>query len=166
MTLRKITIDNSVKDFSILWLVHQVKILIITSQRLFQHLEKKTKTFHKIIKNSCKLFQHQNSEWLNEYWIVTFNSKKYTDTCIQQTETKPQETLDIKVNKQMEYFSFSPPINLVEEGKRLLAVTSFEVTNSVFNITNENNSFSLTIPVQWSSRIGAETIYKLQKFRI
>ena len=34
----------------------------------------------------------------------------------------------------METFSFSPPINLVEEGKWLIAVTSFEATNSVFNI--------------------------------
>ena len=72
--------------------------------------------------------------------------KKHTDTLIEQTKTKPQETLEFKMNKQIETFSFSPPINLVEEGKWLLAVTSFEVTNSVFNITDENNSFAITIP--------------------
>ena len=43
------------------------------------------------------------------------------------------------MKKQMETFSFNIPINLVEEGKCLLGVTSFEATNSVFNITNENN---------------------------
>ena len=43
-------------------------------------------------------------------------------------------------------FLISPPINLVEEGKCLLGVTSFEYTNSVFNINNKNNSFSITIP--------------------
>ena len=41
--------------------------------------------------------------------------KKHTDTLIQQTKTKPQETLEFKMNKQMQTFSFSPPINLVEE---------------------------------------------------
>ena len=46
----------------------------------------------------------------------------------------------------MQTFSFNPPINLVEEGKCLLAVSSFECTNSVYNITNENNSFSIIVP--------------------
>ena len=46
----------------------------------------------------------------------------------------------------MQTFSFNPPINSVEEGKWLLAVSSFEATNSVFNITNENNTFSITTP--------------------
>ena len=67
--------------------------------------------------------------------------KKHTDTLIEQTKTKPQQTLEYKMNKQMEVFSFSPTINLVEESKRLLAVTSFDPTNSVFNIINEINSF-------------------------
>ena len=49
----------------------------------------------------------------------------------------------------MQTFSFNPPINLFEEGKWLLAVTSFETTNSVFNLTDENNSFSVTIPGRW-----------------
>ena len=43
--------------------------------------------------------------------------KKHTDILIQQTKTKPQETLEFKMNKQMQTFSFNPPINLVEEGK-------------------------------------------------
>jgi len=75
--------------------------------------------------------------------------KKHTDTLIEQTKTKPQETLEFKMNKQMETFSFNPPINLLEEGKWLLPVTSFECTNSVFNITNDNNSFSISIPSYW-----------------
>ena len=45
----------------------------------------------------------------------------------------------------------------------LLATTSFSTTNSVFNITDEHNSFSFTTPGQVSSRGGAETINKLQK---
>ena len=50
------------------------------------------------------------------------------------------------MNKQMQIFSFNPPINLVEEGKWLMAVSSLECTNSVFNITNENNLVSIIIP--------------------
>ena len=72
--------------------------------------------------------------------------KKYTDTLIEQTKTKPQETLDFVMNKQRQTFSFNSPINLSEEGKWLPAVTSFEATNSVFLKTNENNSFSITKP--------------------
>ena len=75
--------------------------------------------------------------------------KKHSDILIEQTKTKPQGTLEFKMNKQMETFSFSPPINLIEEGKWLLAVTSFEATNSVFTIANENNSFSISIPSCW-----------------
>ena len=89
--------------------------------------------------------------------------KKHTDTLIEQTKTKPQETLEFKMNKQMQTFSFNPPINLVEEGKWLLAVSSFECTNSVFNITNENNSFSIIIPGHYKTESAEETIDELNK---
>ena len=89
--------------------------------------------------------------------------EKPTDTLIEQTKTKPQETLEFKMIKQMESFSFNPPIILVEDEKWLKAVISFGTTFSVFNITEEKNSFSISTPGLWSSRGGAETIYKLQK---
>ena len=72
--------------------------------------------------------------------------KKHTDTLIERTRTKPQETLEFKMNKQMQTISFNPPINLIEESKWLLVVNSFECTNSVFNRTDENSSFSIIIP--------------------
>ena len=53
------------------------------------------------------------------------------------------------MDKQMQIFSFNPLINLSEEGKWLLAVTSIEATNSVFNITKGNSSFSISIPGHW-----------------
>ena len=87
--------------------------------------------------------------------------KKHTDTLIEQTKTKPQEALEYKMKKQMETFSFNLQINLVEEGKWLLGVTSFEASNSVFNITDENNSFSITTPGYWSTENGEGTIKKL-----
>ena len=72
--------------------------------------------------------------------------KKHTDTLIEQTKTKPQETVEFKMNKS--------PINLVEEGKWLLGVFSFECTNSVFNITNENDSFSIIIPGHYKTEFA------------
>ena len=89
--------------------------------------------------------------------------KKHTDTLIQQTKTKPQETLEFKMNKQTQTFSFNPPINLVEEDKWLLAVSSFECTNSVFNITNENNSFSIIIPGHYQNKTNEKSIDNLNK---
>ena len=77
---------------------------------------------------------------------------------IEQTKTKPQETLEFKMVKQMQTFSFNPPINLIEEDKWLLAVSSFECTNSIFNITGENNSFSIIIPGHYQNKTDEKTI--------
>ena len=89
--------------------------------------------------------------------------KKHTDTLIEQTRTKPQETLEFKMNKQMQTFSFNPSINLVEEDKWLLAVSSFECTNSVFNVTDDNNSFSIIIPGHYQNKTDEKTIDNLNK---
>ena len=92
-----------------------------------------------------------------------FLIKKHTDILIQQTKTKPQETLEFIMNRQMQTFSFNPPINLVEEGKWLLAVSSLECTNPVFNKTNENNSFSIIIPGHYKTEFAEKLIYDLNK---
>ena len=89
--------------------------------------------------------------------------KKHTDVLIQQTKTKPQETLEFKMNKQTQTFSFNPSINLVEEGKWLMAVSLFDCTISVFNITNENNSFSIIIPGHYETESAKKTINELNK---
>ena len=89
--------------------------------------------------------------------------KKHTDTLIEQTKTRAQETLEFKMNKQMQTFSFNPPTNLVEEGKWLLAVSSFECTNSVFNITNKNNSFSIIIPGHYENEVAEQVINDSKK---
>ena len=89
--------------------------------------------------------------------------KKHTDTLIENTKTRAQETLEFKMDKQMQTFSFNPPINLIEEDKWLLAVSSFECTNSVFNITNENNSFSIIIPGHYQNKSDERTIDNLNK---
>ena len=88
--------------------------------------------------------------------------EKHTDYLIEQK--KPQKTLEHKLNRQMQTFSFDPPINQSQEDKWLLTVSGFKTTNFVFNITDENKSFSSSTPGYWSSRGGAETFEKLQIF--
>ena len=92
---------------------------------------------------------------------LLFLNEKHTYTFIEQTKTKPQKTPEFHSKKQMVSFSFNPPINLAEESKWLLAVTSFEATNSVFNITDENKSFLITTPGHWNSKDGEEFNNKL-----
>ena len=88
---------------------------------------------------------------------------KNTDTLIEQTKTKPQETLEFKKNKQMKTISFNPPINLYEEGKWSLALTSFEAMNSVFNITDDNNSFSINTPGHCNTKTAEKPVDELNK---
>ena len=89
--------------------------------------------------------------------------KKHTDTLIEQTKTKQQETLEFKMNKQMQIFSFNPPIKLVEKREWLLGVTLFDCTNSVFNITDGNNSFSFNISGNWENKSAEKTIDEINK---
>ena len=67
------------------------------------------------------------------------------------------------MNEQTQTFSFNPPIILPEEGIWLIAVSLFECTNSVFNITNENNSFPIIIPGQYETEFAEKTIDELNK---
>ena len=67
------------------------------------------------------------------------------------------------MKQQMQTFSLSPPNNVSEERKWLLAVICFEATNSVFIITDNNNSFSITIPGHWNSKSAEKTIDELKK---
>ena len=88
---------------------------------------------------------------------------KQNHTLIDYTKTKAQETVEFKMNNQLQPFTFSQQTNLVEEGKWLLGVTSVEATNSVFNILDENNSFSITIPGHWNSKLAETTIDELNR---
>ena len=89
--------------------------------------------------------------------------KKHTDTLIENTRTRPQETLEFKMNKQMQTFSFNPTISLVEEDKWLMAVSLFDCRNSVFNITNENNSFSIIIPGHYETESAEKAVDEINK---
>ena len=66
---------------------------------------------------------------------------KNCETLIEQTHTKPQETLEFKMTKPREIFHFKPPIQI--KGDWMIGLTNLEVYNSIFNITEENNKFEL-----------------------
>ena len=66
----------------------------------------------------------------------------------------------------METFSINCPINLFEDEEWvwLLAVKSYEATNSVFNQTDANNSFSISTPGQCHSSGGTEKMNKPENY--
>ena len=63
----------------------------------------------------------------------------------------------------METFSFSPPKKFSEEGIWLLAVTRSEATNSLYNTSDENTTFSISTPGYWTPQGVEETVNKLNE---
>ena len=57
------------------------------------------------------------------------------ETLIEQTHTKPQETLEFKMIKPKETFHFETPIHIKEDW--LIGLVDLEVYNSIFNITKK-----------------------------
>ena len=76
---------------------------------------------------------------------------------IKQTQTEPQETLEFKITKLRETFSFKPSIILGLEGSSIIALTNLEVYNSNFNIREEKNKFKL---YKISDLMNGENIYE------
>ena len=60
---------------------------------------------------------------------------------VENTLSKPQETLEFKMKKQKESFSFDIPLDLPEQW--MMGVTSLEVYNTLYNITEKNNKIKL-----------------------
>ena len=60
---------------------------------------------------------------------------------VENTLSKPQETPEYKMTKQKETFSFDIPLDLPEQW--MMGVTSLEVYNTIYNITEKNNKFKL-----------------------
>ena len=92
--------------------------------------------------------------------------KTDTDTLFQQRKIKRQETLEPKLNNQLDTFSFFPPKNRgegKEERNELMAITSLEVYSFVFKATDEIDIFSISTPGQCDEG-GKETIVSLKDF--
>ena len=66
---------------------------------------------------------------------------KNCQTLIEQTDRKPEETLEFKMLKPRETFHFYPPIHT--KGDWMLGLIDLEVYHSIYNITKENNKFEL-----------------------
>ena len=67
---------------------------------------------------------------------------KNCETLIEQTHTKPQETLEFKMIKPRQTFHFNPPIQIKRDW--MVGLTDLVVHISIFNITEENNKFELS----------------------
>ena len=83
--------------------------------------------------------------------FVTYDKKeslllsiaKYNQEIVENTHSKPQQTPEFKMTKQKESFSFDVPLQLNE--KWMMEVTSLEVYNTVYNITNSNNKLQILL---------------------
>ena len=64
---------------------------------------------------------------------------KNCETLVMQTDRKAEETLEYIFNKSAETFHFKPPIPTKRNS--MIGLTSLEVYNSLFNITEQNNQF-------------------------
>ena len=76
---------------------------------------------------------------INETENLLLSFTKNCEKLVEQTHRKPEETLEFKMLKSREIFPFNPPIHT--EGDWMLGLIDFEVYNSIFNITKENNKF-------------------------
>ena len=159
MTIRKKTIDKSVKHIT---QGEQTQERDKKRNIIKKRLRKQKKTAGRFLETYCKKISRK---FKNYYMLdnkILFLNLEHTDTSIEETKTKPLQKFEFEVNKRIESFSYSPSINPVEERIWMKAVTSFETTNSFSSITDENNSFQITIPDYWTSAGGPETYFKLR----
>ena len=100
--------------------------------------------------------------------FVTYDKKeslllsiaKSNQEIVENTHSKPQETLEFKMNKQKESFSFDVPLELPEQW--MMGVTSLEVYNSVYNITNKNNSFQIQLTDEQLNGIDTKLVMNIE----
>ena len=127
-------------------LMKKKKIIKKTNQ-LINNLSKQNQEFiNKIPASGFKQFNLQKRDLSN---FVTYNKQeslllsvaKSILDIVENTLSKPQETLELKMNKQKESFSFDIPLELPEQW--MMGVTSLEVYNTVYNITEKNNKIKL-----------------------
>ena len=76
----------------------------------------------------------------NKQETLLLNLAKSNLQISQNTLSKPQETLEFKMNKQKEEFTFDIP--LILEDSWLMGVTNLQVYNTVYNITPKNNNIT------------------------
>ena len=80
---------------------------------------------------------------------------KSNQEIVENTHSKPQETLEFEMTKQKESFSFDVPLDLPEQW--MMRVTSLEVYNTVYNITEKNNKFKILLRKDQIDVLGLDT---------
>ena len=80
---------------------------------------------------------------------------KSNQEIVENIHSKPQETLEFKMNKQKESFSFDIPLDLPEQW--MMGVTSLEVYNTVYNITEKNNKFKILLKDDQLKSLNVDT---------
>ena len=86
---------------------------------------------------------------------LLLNIAKSNLDIVENTLSKPQETLEFKMNKQKESFSFEIPLELPE--KWMMGVTSLEVYNTVYSITEKNNKFKFFLKDEQLKSLNVDT---------
>ena len=86
---------------------------------------------------------------------LLLNIAKSNQEIVENTQSKPQETLEFEMTKQKESFSFDVPLNLEE--KWMMGVTSLEVYNSVYNITEKNNKLQILLKYKQLDALELDT---------
>ena len=71
---------------------------------------------------------------------LLFSNTKNIIKLSQQTQLKAEKTLEFNLTKQKEFFSFDKP-SQSEKCERVLGLTSLEVNNSNFSLTNQKQTF-------------------------
>ena len=79
------------------------------------------------------------------------------ETLIEQIHRKAEDTLEFNMTKPRETFPFNPPVEVKENW--MIGLTSPEVYNTIFNITDENNKFELyKIPDEKAGGVSYEKV--------
>ena len=80
---------------------------------------------------------------------------KSNQEIVENTHAKPQETLEFKLTKQKESFSFDVPLQLNE--KWMMGVTSLEVYSTVYNFTEKNNKLQILLKYEQLDALEFDT---------
>ena len=80
---------------------------------------------------------------------------KSNQESVENTHSKPQETVESKMTKQKESYSIDVPLNLEE--KWMMGVTSLEVYNTVYNITEKNNKLQILLKYKQLDALELDT---------
>ena len=86
---------------------------------------------------------------------LLLNFAKSNQELVENTHSKPQETLEFEMTKQKESFSFDVPLQPNE--KWMMGVTSLQVYNTVYNITNSNNKLEIVLNDQQLKELNLDS---------